>query len=275
MNDDLNNLLLEYGFPAPACADISAYYEAIEARSLERARETHVETHPVGDDSFPAVLDQRQIMQGRPRKWYQLSPTLGDRVGGRRATKKIGICCHHTAVHRGFGVHDATLQDVRASKGPIPKLVEWPVDKPDADVVERALALAARYRGVRGEGVPYHAITSANSVLILNLDFHLVSWHGDGANNDYIGWAWDGHSGRESPPVASLCADLRRLISLAREEGHPCDRITTHSVWSRKPSDPGREFVVGVILPVAAEMGCTVDLDEHHGTGRPLREVLG
>lgn len=273
VSDEVYAFLVEYGFPAETLEDLREYFESERRRANERFLEQGEPSFRVGTDDFPAVLDQRKIMQGRSRKWYLLAAEER-RTGGRRRTKKQGVCCHHSAVHRGFGVHSATVAEVTAGVVPLPKFVEWPLDKPDKAVVNRAVALAARYRGVRGEGVPYHAITSANSVLTLNLDFELVTWHGDGANNDYLGWAWDGHSGRESPPVDSLRADLRRLIAQARCEGHPCTKITAHSVWSRKPTDPGREFVEEVILPVAAEMGCTVDLDEHHGTGRPLREVL-
>lgn len=271
--NEITRALIDYGLDADTVEDVRLYLSSAEARYLERKDEAMSPGERVGTGLASAILDQRTIMADRPRKWYLLA--ADERAHGpKRKTTKRSICCHHTAVSGGFGLHSSTLADVRAGELPIPKFTRWPTDTPDPDAVDRLLALAARFRGVRSEGVPYHAITTAGGALLLHLPFEIVSWHGNGANNTAIGYAWDGHSGRDHLPVEGLRRDLTDIITIAREDGHPIDDLTCHSAYTRKPHDPGAAFVREVILPVAAATGCTVDLDRAHGTGKPLRSLL-
>src|SRR5690606_23436381 len=100
-----------------------------------------------------------------------------------------------------------------------------------------------------------------NSVLYLNLPFEWVTWHGNGANNDFLGYAWDASSAKEEPAAEDLIGDLRYLVRLARSEGHPIEEITAHCCWTNKPSDPGKAFVRDVMGPAAEELGLRIDWD--------------
>src|SRR5690606_3905433 len=126
----------------------------------------------------------------------------------------------------------------------------WPVKPRGLYTLEdwaKAEALAHRFRGdpprQYNYGVPYHAISGSNSVLYLNLPFEWVTWHGNGANNDFLGYAWDASSLKQTPRADDLIQDLRHLATLARREAHPIEELTAHCCWTNKPSDPGRAFV--------------------------------
>src|SRR5690606_6716061 len=120
----------------------------------------------------------------------------------------------------------------------------------------RICALSHRFRGdpprEYNYGVPYHAVVGANSVLYLNLPFEWVTWHGDGSNTDYLGMAWDALSSVESAKdyAKDLSADLKFVVNLARKEGHPIEFLTVHAAWTRKPTDPGAEFIHHVMVQI-------------------------
>jgi hypothetical protein len=243
----------------------------------------------VGDDII-CVYDMRKLLTRPKRKWY---------APGRRTTKKKGICVHHTAVKDGFGVHRPTryafaqgISGVRAGvmsswNETLTKLVEdkalfrnaFNEDNSD-DALARMHALGSRYRGRKlggayGAGQPYHAITGANGVLYLNLPFAWVTWHGNGANSEFIGYAWDGNSTKESAPVDTVIDSIVMLAKIMKSEGHRCDELTVHSAWTNKPHDPGAEFIEDIIIPAAEKIGAVVHTEFSSGKGRPISGILG
>jgi len=278
MSEELYRWLAEYGFPRDTLADLREYMES-EAEREDTAMNADIEKErdkadSVEGDYLRAVLDQRMMMDRDKRKWYLLAQEFSRR-GGRRKTKKRGICFHHSAVIGGFGTHRHTREGIENGTVAIPKLLEWP-DSVDEATATRAFALAARYRGVAADGIPYHAISCANSVLVLNLPFNLVSWHGHGSNNDFIGHCWDANSAHESLKAEDLIWDVEYLVDLGRTEGHFIDDLefTTHSAYSNKPRDPGAEFIRYVMQVAAHRTGARIDLDAKHGNGEPIRTVI-
>ena len=270
--------------------DIREYLEALqEAAGVAEvaAREkAEGEADDVASDFLYCVYDQRHLVQRPKRKWYVPDTKIGDFTGSTRLTKKRGICFHHTAVHRGFGADRALVQHYQklASQAPEVPMEAFMKSSRELTPAEyaRAIALAHRYRGDPAReynyGVPYHAILAANSVLYLNLPFDWVTWHGDGANNWYLGVAWDARSTHESPAAEDLIADVVSLYELGREEGHferECE-FTIHAAWTRKPTDPGAEFIETVMVPAAKELGATIQLDFKVSTtgSRSIAQVL-
>jgi hypothetical protein len=241
--------------------------------------EKGADAEDVSSDDLVAVFDQRHITSRAKTKWYSPNAALGDRSGATRLTKKKGICFHHTAVRGGFG----------ADKSLVRKYEKEPVDmerfrsstRPlTTDEWARALALAHRYRGdpprQYNYGVPYHAVHGPNSVLYLNLPFDWVTWHGNGANNDFLGVAWDARSTAEQPYAEDLVRDLKLLIEIARAEGHPITEFTCHCAWTNKPDDPGAAFIQQVMVPVAGELGIEIDWDfKDRLDARSLGQVVG
>lgn len=218
------------------------------------------DAEPLSDDVWRAVYDLRHLMDRPKQKWYP-----------GRATKKKGICVHHTAVSGGFGAHRSELrryhamthEQLEVQARSIKDFKGEPIHSSEFDDVGRALALASRYRGYPSgkynSGLPYHAISGANSVLYLNLPFDLVTWHGNGANTEYLGYAWDANSNKDDLPAEDLMADLHHLVTLARSEGHPIESLTGHCAWTNKPADPGKEFIECVMVPIAKELDLTID----------------
>ena len=239
------------------------------------------------------VYDQRQVQDrgSQAIKWYNPFTELGDRTGSTRRTLKKGICVHHTAVKGGFGTHESRReywfnQTLRSTANvPQPNgesaKTEWLVwnDEAFKDHAHWAecMALADRYRGyMPGEyntGVPYQAIRAASGFVVLNLPFDWVTWHGDGANTDFLGFAWDGDSRYEEPQAEDLYEDLKYVLELARAEGHPIEELTGHCAWTRKPDDPGKP-TVEAMAQLASEESLTINWDFKVSGGRSLREVL-
>lgn len=244
---------------------------------------------PANDDVLRVIYDQRDLIERPKIKWYNPYTDLGDRTGSARLTKKRGVCIHHTAVKGGFGAHqslvrgymDMTLDELRTLHGA--RFSDFHGDDDVAKLTHeefaRALALAARYRGHPAgrynSGVPYHALTGPNSVLYLNLPFEWVTWHGNGANTDFLGYGWDAHSMYDLIDGHDCSEDLIKLINLARDEGHPIEELTCHCAWTNKPRDPGAEFIEQVLLPVADKTDCIVRMDfKAKASAKSIGEVL-
>jgi hypothetical protein len=248
-------------------------------------------------EHLSGVYDQRDVQdRGADNiKWYNPYTDLGDDSGNKRRTRKRGICFHHTAVSGGFGVHGSRVtywknQEVTTQPSvPQPNgesvTTSWlvlPEDlNEDDDRWARAMALADRYRGYvpaqYNNGVPYHAISSNGGLLYLNLPFEWVTWHGSGANNYYLGFAWDGRSTNESFDHDSMLANIKRVIETAREDGHFEDQLefTGHCCWGNKPSDPGKEFVQ-FLVDIAEECNATIRMDfKQKSSYRSFNEILG
>jgi hypothetical protein len=250
------------------------------------------------NDFLYAVIDQRDDTKNRKRKWYWPSKAAPDRTGYSRLTKKTGLGFHHTAVFNGFGAWGSIVRAfkkraeangwVETSTGlMLPNSDAWDLwkVKPNNPITieawARALGLAKRYEGEpKAEynyGVPYHAILGPNSVLYLNLPFDWVTWHGNSLNNDFLGVAWDANSIKQkiSEGLAKdLIYDGERIIDFARSEGHDIQYMDCHSSRTRKPNDPGAEFIREVMMPLADKTGCEILMDTHRGGGESIREIL-
>jgi hypothetical protein len=264
-----------------------------------REKETG-EAEDVKGDFLFAVIDQRHIQTRPAIKWYNPFTTLGDRTGSSKRTKKKGLCFHHSAVPGGVGARTSVLETYRKQHDPTSQLdpvqiiVMWGKPAVDSPAVwrklsqpisgeqwARAMAVAGRMRGEGPKdrynaGLPYQVIRCANSVLVLNFDFEWVTWHGDGSNTDFIGWAWDAHSGKEHIDDAEdLIADVVYTVELARSEGHPIREFTCHCAWTIKPRDPDAEFIREVMIPAAERTNCIIDYDFKDAKNyRSIGEVL-
>jgi len=267
------------------------YIDQRNAATFENEEKEKGNSVDISDDHLFAVLDIRMMLEREKRKWYLPTTMLGDVTGSTRLTKKRGVCVHGTAVKGGFGVHKRVLERYTSRD------IDWSrwLQEPQEGLVApvelhmlwaRAMALSHRYRGdpagKYNSGVPYHAISGANSVLYLNLPFDWVTWHGDGSNNDYLGYALDFHSGKDVIESANgakyhpddLVKDLKFVILKAREEGHDIEEITCHCAWTNKPNDPGKAYIEQVLMPVAADTGCYINQDFKVGRGKSIAEVL-
>lgn len=218
-----------------------------------------------GDDFLYAVYDQRTVdLDKRPRKWKKW-----------QRTNKRGICFHHTAVHGGFGARKSDIRHFLKTVDDFgPEWLIAPQGDWDDHQIARHLAVVKRYRRQS-----YHAIMAPNSVLVLNLPFDYYSFHGNGANRHYLGVAWDALSSRQ--PIDDLLArdlqrDLHGIIDRMEREGHRCREFTCHCAWSNKPTDPGRDFILKVMLPVAEERGIDIRWDfKSKKRAKSLAEVVG
>jgi len=248
---------------------------------------------PEATRGLVAVYDQTRVTERGAEniKWYNPNAPLGTRTGRSRRTLKRGICFHHTAIRGGFGTRRARVDAWMKAGGDVSPRVpvpgggsqpgEWltlPIQ--DVGVRARALAVADRYRGFVSDsgnrGVPYHAVYHPGlRLLVRNLPTDWVTWHGDGSNNDFAGWAWDAHSGSEEPP-AELEDAIGNTIEEDRRLGHYASGVefTVHAAWTNKPRDPGRAFVQRLI-ELAPMFGATIRMD-FKATPRALsiREIL-
>lgn len=218
-------------------------------------RTANAESDNKVDDTITAVFDQRDMRDRPAIKWYDPK---------KITSKKIGICFHHTDVYKGFGVH----KDTMALYMKAPMEYSNFIVKPPAmthDEWARVQSIASRYRGGHSSkyGVPYHAVFGPNDVLYLNLPFEWITWHGNRSNHDYLGFAWDADSRKESvgPRKKNLMASIRLLIRRARLEGHDIQKLTVHSAWANKGGvDPGSEFIHEIMMPLAKEFSLTMDM---------------
>ena len=142
----------------------------------------------------------------------------------------------------------------------------------------RLIYQAGRYRGEGGgefnKGVPYQDLVANFGGLVHNLPREYVTWASHGANNDYLALAWDADSRYERPDPYLLIPPFRRSIVSAREAGHPIAEFTVHDAWANKGGqDPGWAFIRDVMVPIAEELGCLIDLDLEHGTGKSIRRL--
>jgi hypothetical protein len=296
-----------------AALGASLYEEADQLRSMaqqvlaaiqENDDKDDGDSEDVSADNLFAVYDQRNIDDrgADAIKWYNPFTSTGDTSGNSRNTKKRGICFHHTAVKGGFGVHasrrDAWLANgidwtptVTMANG-VKRETVWPVeangaawdaasDEERLQVWARAMALADRYRGYKpgqyNTGVPYHVVRSANLVLVLNLPFDWVTWHGNGSNNWFLGFGWDAHSEYDTFDPANMLADITKTVEIGRAEGHFAEGLefTGHCAWTNKPTDPGKEFVEFLVDEAAPKLGATIDLDfKSSNSAKSFREVL-
>ena len=296
--DDLIDFLLDLGLPDGVISDLSDYlvHEAQNAELPDAENLTKIDpnsdTEDVSHDFLYAVADQRHLIQRPARKWYVPTTKIGDRRGGTRLTKKRGICFHHTAVKGGFGTHKPVVRNFLAqlTEGAEPPRILIPqcnilkVNKVlTTDQLVRLHALGARYRGAGptgkyNQGIPYHALRGPNSVLYLNLPFDWVTWASNGANNDFLAFAWDARSAVEMPEPEDMIEDILYLYDLMRTEGHCADEceFTAHSVYTNKGLDPWKHYIREVMIPAAEKVGAVLRMDykSRKRGSRSLAETL-
>lgn len=228
------------------------------------------------------ALDLRMQTERNKIKWYNPFTEVGDRTGKTRRTKKKGVCVHHTGVYTGFGISSARVNSIleRAPYLDFAFESEWIIGTSSVKQAVEALALAERYAGQHTYGgVPYHGILARNRVLYFNLPMEWVTWHGNGANTDFLGFAFDMHSGRERfgdegmLTVLQAREALELFIDTARDDGHDIREITVHGAWTNKPKDPGAQTITEVIEPVADRKGLRIDWDFKTNGGRSMAEM--
>jgi len=265
------------------------------------------ESEDASHDFLFAHYDQREVQdRGADNiKWYNPHTEIGDTTGSTRLTKKRGICFHHTAVKGGFGTH-SSRRDYWANQGlswspavPQPNGktapgiwrsqpsgnmngVRWQDlnEQQQTDAWVRAMALADRYRGYvpqdYNNGVPYQVISGPNSVLYYNLPFDWVTYHGNGANTHYLGYAWDAKSTVDTFNPDDLLRDIKQTIHDGKEEGHFQDGLefTMHCVYTNKPDDVGKVFAE-FLVDIAEECDATIRMDyKAHPSYKSFNEVL-
>ena len=256
------------GYASPEDPDLVAFIEEAKGELREiaarfehfadHAREMQSPTHePEGPDEPPefCTLDLRHILERGKKKWN----------GPSRNRKKKGVCIHHTAIHPEMGAPRSVPDD-------------WPgrITTTSARLItDRMVRLCYRIAGQGNySGQSYHG-WSARGALVLNLPFDWRTWHGDGANDDYAGYAIDYHSGKgrlENP--AEERAKLSAFIEALRGEDHDVDELTVHGAWAHKPIDPGAEVIREVMEPVAKDWGLTILYDFKRPGCTSIREML-
>lgn len=276
-------LALEGAFDDPAVADhIHELHQRLTDDRLElqtMARQKMAALHEgqdketgesvdVSGDFLYAVIDLRQEIHARAEiKWKNPGPPYVSNTRNAELTLKRGICFHHTAVAGGFGVHSSRMalyEDTPLDAG-------WytaPNKAITREEYQHAMALGHRYWGDKpGEynsGVPYHSVSGANSVLYLNLPFDWYTYHGNTANRNFLGFAWDAKSGADTFERDDMLADITQVYEIGRREGHFADgcELTGHCCYTNKPTDPGAEFVDFLATDVVKRIpGATIDLD--------------
>ena len=269
--------------PADFVADLREFLDHWEenAQLPQVAEDEKASGHAqdVSNDFLYAIYDQRDLILRPKRKWYLPSTEIGDIRGATRLSKKEGLCFHHTAVAGGFGPHKQIVERYLAEN--VIDMARFRTTNRELTKEEwaRATALAHRFRGDPpgkfNNGVPYHALMGANSVLYLNLPFDWVTWHGNGSNNRFLGVAWDAKSTVDEIHAADLIADIVALVELARSEGHDIREFTCHCAYTNKPQDPGKRFIELVMVPAAAQLGCVINYDFKVKKGaRSIAQVL-
>lgn len=267
------HLLEEPSFLEEVRVYVEHLQEQLSAARAENADKANGYTSGVERDFLYAIIDQRAWINPRPkRKWYKPDTRLGDNTGYSRLTKKRGLCFHHTAVHGGFGVRANNIAQAEAH-GMLPG-ARWhqaPTKDIASEEVARAIALGQRYGST-----PYHAIMGPNSVLYFNLPFDWVTWHGNGANNDYLGVAWDANSLKEGiVNPDDLLADVEAILAQAEADHHDIEELTCHCAWTNKPNDPGAQFINEVIVPLAEAHALEIRWDfKAKPQARSMREVV-
>lgn len=224
--------------------------------------------------------DYRKVRGRNKRKWYLPNTTLGDRTSGSRRTKKKGVCFHVTQPGGpgGFGIagfrvrhYEKLLAAGDFDPGEILK---------DGSAWDpRALALGDRYAGQYGNqsGVAYHAVSSALGVLYYNLLSEWVTWHGDGSNTDFAGFAFDFDTrydkiGEGPYDIDVMLAHAMSFIDDMRDDGHPAEELTIHGAWVAK-ADPGARIINRILIPLAEERGMTIDWDFKQNGGTSINEM--
>jgi len=272
----------------------AAAYERMEWTLREQADELYamatepVPTHEDGDeptvavdgDTLMAVFDNRGVPDSqRKRKWT----VRGGRI---KETRKIGFLFHHTRVAKvvkgelvsaGFGASAQLVRqyEERIAAGDRSPMVEgmqgFGNEHPDITPEQwsRAHALAHRYKDQS-----YHALTAKNSVLYVNQRFERRTWHGDGANDNYLGHAYDSDLRYDTFDPDEVFLDIATLKDIGDDEGHPLTQLSCHCCWTNKPHDPGKLYVEFLLDRVAPALRLQYDLDFKTNGGRSLREVL-
>lgn len=244
---------------------------SVELRELiDRWRHNldHIEGEPEAVEEVDArteimLADIRMVRERNRTKWSR----------PHRNKKKVGICLHHTAIAGGMA-GPRTLPSAEEARW-LSRLLPKAANRAIHDDLRR-LAYRIAGQGPHYHGQSYHVwSTRMHGGLIFNLPFDSRTWHGDGANDDYLGYAIDYHSGKEKLWDIDLeRRKLKHTISAARDEGHPIELLTVHGAWANKPIDPGAEVIREVMKPVAKDWGLHINYDVKRPGCTSIREML-
>lgn len=300
--EDLGNLFIDQladlqSFPVPngdpvdvkpIIEDVVLELEEAQARMLHQIdhwRQLQGDEEPGDAIDTPLDVefdryDYRNVRGRNKRKWYHPNTPVGDRRGYSRRTKKKGACFHVTQPGGagGFGIagHRVRHYQKLLASG---KFDPGEILKDGIGWDPRALALGDRYAGQYGNqsGVSYQGISSALSVLFYNLPFEWVTWHGNGSNTDFAGFAFDFDTRYDKIGEGPYDGDIMiahalNFIDDLRDEGHPAEELTIHGAWVAK-ADPGPVILNEILIPVAEERGMFIDWDFKTNGGTSINEM--
>jgi hypothetical protein len=135
----------------------------------------------------------------------------------------------------------------------------------------RLMALRTRYLGL-----PYHSISISSALeLLFNHVPSLVTHHGHRMNGYTWGHAfddvWDDNEDVSQERVDHELDVLERVHIHVVERGARPKACELHSQHSRKPRDPGVQYLERVIVPFARENKLEIRASVHTGSGKPIR----
>ncbi len=226
-------------------------------------------------DTYP--LEQR----GR-RRWYRSLRDL-------ESLDCYGF--HTTGVNGGFGVTKRQMKpwlavwDELARKGNLAhgdppeeyrdRVVAWVDPKLGEERSRLAwaklMALRTRYLGL-----PYHSMSIVSALeLLINHAPRLVTHHGHRMNGYTWGHAfddvWDDDEDVSQARVDHELAVLERLHVHVYDRGARPKACEMHSQHSRKPKDPGKQYLERVIVPFAREHDLDIRASVSSGSGKPVK----
>lgn len=223
--------------------------------------------------------DGRELSLRGRRRW---------RLNPRPLEKVEAYGFHTTGVDRGFGVSKNQIRPwlaawdrleraglVRIRRPPREgRDTPWIPEGTSPDVARYAWArlMAVRERYL---GLPYHSLSCPRTKeLIINHEPETYTHHGNGMNRYTWGHAmddvWSDGEDVSQDRVELELAHLERLHKHTRDEGATPKYCETHSQHTRKPHDPGSQYVELVVQPFAREQGLIIRAEAHSGKGRPL-----
>ncbi len=240
----------------------------------------------IAQTSTPGVnvfyQDRFPLKQRGRRRWYRSLRDL-------EAVDCYGF--HTTGVNNGFGVTkrqmkpwlelwDQLKRNDAIAVGDPPEehrdqIVAW-IDPALGE--ERSRIAWARLMALRTRylGLPYHSLSIVVvQELLINHVPRLVTHHGNRMNGYTWGHAfddvWSDGEDVSEARVDHELAILERLHSHVVDRGARPGACELHSQHSRKPKDPGTQYLERVIVPFAREHKLEIRASVHTGKGKPIR----
>lgn len=226
--------------------------------------------------AFPAFFDN---WDGEPARLYRSGVYEHEPSGqmldwkGRPAPVPLGrrthVCCHITAVTFGTSAARRRVWRDRISSGDLSAatLNAYDYDASDPEACATRMALHERFWTVA-----YHWVGLLNGDVLFNNAPSRYTYHGNRSNRFSLGVAaeavlpgresrrGDEHTAVDETFVETNRETLRLAVTTARDQGAPMTHVTAHRCFSMtREGDPGEAYWKEVVLPVAAEIGLTVD----------------